>query len=147
MARFSFPLTSNGPLVEVLVSVTASRHYVLSRFQLPIPEPVRVRALIETGAAYSCCDLAVFSLLNLVSTYEVSILTPGTGAVPQQMKQYEVDVTIVASQGQITSPFKRVADVEASLAAQGVHALIGRGILDRCLFLYDGPNATFSLSL
>jgi len=37
--------------------------------------------------------------------------------------------------------------LEASLAPQGIEALIGRDILAQCLFIFDGRVNTFSLSV
>jgi len=138
----SLSLSDDGPVLEILISLTSSRRYALNRFQLPIPAPLAVRALIDTGATYSCIDLSVVSQLNLLSSYEVMVFTPGTGGVPQQMKQYEVDVEVPN-----VGLFPRIAAIEAALSAQGIQALIGRDILARCLFVFDGPANSFSISV
>jgi len=108
----SLSLSDDGPVLEILISLTSSRRYALNRFQLPIPAPLAVRALIDTGATYSCIDLSVVSQLNLLSSYEVMVFTPGTGGVPQQMKQYEVDVEVPN-----VGLFPRIAAIEAALSA------------------------------
>lgn len=146
MPFLSLSLSDDGPVIGVFVSVTASRRYVATRFKNTVPEPVRVRALIDTGAAYSCFDSSVFRRLNLAPTYEVTILTPGTGDVPQQLNQYEVDLEILSPEQQVIFRFERLAAVEAPLVAQGIEGLIGRDILSRCLFIFDSAANTFSLA-
>lgn len=140
-------MSKDGPVLELSVSVSRARRYALTRFGSSIPEPVRVRALIDTGATFSCLDTSVFARLNISSKGTVPTLTPGTGDVFQLLNRYDVDLEALASREQNLFLFTDFPVLEASLAAQGIHALIGRDILNRCLFLFDGPNVTFSLSL
>jgi hypothetical protein len=51
------------------------------------------------------------------------------------------------SQGHLIHPSHITLPVmEASLANQGFHVLVGRDVLEHCLFSYDGKNRRMSLS-
>lgn len=146
MPSLIFPVAKDGPVLELVVSVSRSRRYVLTRFQSLVPEPIVVRALIDTGATFSCLDSAVFKRLSLSSKGTIPILTPTTGASPQPLNRYDVDLKCLTTPLENLFLFEDFPVLEAPLAAQGIQALIGRDILERCLFVYDGPANTFSLS-
>ena len=72
--------------------------------------------------------------------------TPSTGTTPQQADQFDVALFIPAPNG--LPLFIQTMPVVASelLASQGFHALLGRDILDRCLFAYNGEFGLFTLA-
>jgi hypothetical protein len=101
-----------------------------------VPNPVRVRGLIDTGASSTCIDSGSLQSariaspaasgasstcidsgslapLGLTPTGTISMMTPWTGATPHVCNQYDI---------------------------------IGRDILAQCLFVYDGQAGNFSLA-
>ena len=62
------------------------------------------------------------------------------------MNRYDVDLQSLAAPGELLFRLENVPIVEAPLAAQGIEGLVGRDVLSRCRFVYDGPTSTFSLS-
>lgn len=46
----------------------------------------------------------------------------------------------------LTLTFGVVPVIASDLSLQGIDALVGRDILARCLFVYDGPANMFSLA-
>ena len=66
------------------------------------------------------------------------MLTPSTGATPQEADTY--DVGIMIPNGQEVPLLFPVLAVSASelYSGQGFHALIGRDILANCLLIYNG---------
>ncbi len=76
MPHSTLPLADDGPVLELAISVSRARRYALTRFGSSVAEPVRVRALIDTGATFSCLDTSVFAHLKILSKGTVPILTP-----------------------------------------------------------------------
>jgi hypothetical protein len=77
----------------------------------------------------------------------VTVNTPSTGSSPHTADQY--DVSLMIPSGTPTPPLfvQNLAVMCAELlAAQGFHALIGRDILSRCLFAYNGTANLFTLA-
>lgn len=112
-----------------------------------MPLVVPVLGLIDTGADMTCIDPTVLQPLNLDVRGYTSMITPSTGSVPVQVAQY--DVSIILKLGNAVHDvraFSTVPVVEADLAAQKIQALIGRDILNRCLFIYDGREEKFTLA-
>lgn len=148
MPHFTLQLSPSGPLVDAFVSVSQARAAALMAENPPqtVATPRQIRALIDTGASNTCVDPSVLTALGLTPTGTVSVVTPTTGATPVECKQYDVGLVIPAPNG---APFVvgTIAVTEHEfLNAQGFHALIGRDILSRCLFGYNGALGLFTLA-
>lgn len=90
-----------------------------------------------------------FGLLPLRSVFQRnsshSHLTPTTGATYQLLNRYDVDLEFFGAVNQRLVLLEDFPVLEAPLSAQGIEGLIGRDVLSRCLFVYDGNANTFSL--
>ena len=110
--------------------------------------PRRVRALIDTGASCTCVEPAVLEILGLSPTGSVSVNTPTTGDTAATKDQYDISLTIPGGSPHAQPLTISVMAVIGSelFAAQGIHALIGRDVLEGCLFSYDGQAELFTLA-
>ncbi len=74
--------------------------------------------------------------------------TPSTGSQPHTADQYDVSLLIPGALATHVPLFVGNLPVMCAelLLAQGFHALIGRDILSRCLFAYNGATGTFTLA-
>jgi hypothetical protein len=114
----------------------------LQRQQLPVPGPLPVRALIDTGADMSVIDNGLATQLKLtligfqlLASGAVSTLFPGSGFVPE----YSARVEFPNGSGfDITA-------LEVSLPS-GLQMLIGRDLLAKGLLIYDGLNNSFTMA-
>lgn len=111
------------------------------------PSVCRARALLDTGASCSCLDPTVISHLHLQERSVTDVLTPSTGTKPHPALEYDVAIVIPPAKANDASlvidclPF-----IESYLfKEQGMHALIGRDVLQRCIFHYNG-SGYFSLA-
>jgi hypothetical protein len=134
-------------MVNAAVTVSAARSTALQTANQPIPVPVRIRGLIDTGASCTCVDPSVLTSLQLTATGTVDVATPSTGATPHVASQYDVGIVIPGgpSDTPLIIPAVPVVSMEL-LAAQGFHALIGRDILDRCILHYNGALRAFTIA-
>ena len=104
---------------------------------------------MDTGATITAIDRRVFAALGLASFDRTQVSTP-TGV--QTLETY--DVRAIIPQVNLELDLAGVAAVDLSGSRvildgieQDIIALIGRDILERCVFVYDGPAASFSLSV
>ena len=114
----------------------------------PVPDLVKIRALVDTGASCTCVDPSVLSALGLTPTGSAMMVTPSTGSTPHQTDQYDVALVIgasSASQPPLVVPTLAVVASEL-LSRQGFHALIGRDVLRRCILNYNGSSGFFTLA-
>lgn len=144
--HFTLGLEQNGPIVNAAVFVSAGRRAALEAAGQPIPQPRMVRALVDTGASFTSVEPEVLQSLNLGPTGTIEIVTPSTGNQTHTTETYDVDFAIGAGPGD--SPLMisnlRIAASELYLR-QGIHALIGRDVLSRCILVYNGSMNAFSL--
>lgn len=147
MPYFTLAVGPGGPIVNAGVFVSSARRAALSQLNQPIPDYQVIRALVDTGASCTAIEPSVLQMLSLTPTGTVEILTPSTGQGSHTTETYDIDFAIGAGQAGET-PFVmtnlRVTAAQLYLQ-QGIHALIGRDILQRMMLVYNGSMNQFSL--
>lgn len=143
MPHLTLQISALGPLVDIVVGVSQARAEALQRTKLPIPPPLSLRALVDTGAGCTCVDPSILQQLNLTPTGAIAIHTPSTGNAPHNTYQYDISLVLLHPEMQLQ--IGSVPVIESQLVALGIHALVGRDILSRCLLVYDGRAQTFAL--
>ena len=144
MPHLTAQCARQGPLLDLLIGVSAPRQQALEAAALPVPPPKPIRGLIDTGASCTCVDPSVFAQLGITPTGMTSIVTPSTGETPHVCNQFDVRIVLVHPESSIA--FNALPVIESRLAHQGFQALIGRDMLSRCLLVYDGKHGAFSLA-
>jgi predicted aspartyl protease len=129
------------PVVEWYVGMSAAE----AEFQPSCP-PVPVRALVDTGASKTNIVRWVFDRLGLSPVGQVLVHTASTGPTPLLADIYAVEISLG---GEKTGLLATDLDVVAAedLSGSGVEALLGRDILGRGLFVYDGLEGRFTLAI
>lgn len=140
--------SGNGPLLTAVVGVSEPRRAALAEAGVAIPTPVPVRALVDTGASMTCVDpIVLVDGLGLTPKTQIPCLTPTTGSSPEMKDVYDVSVLIFAKMNEPALEQATMPVMASDLfAAQGIHALIGRDILARCLLHYNGDAGLFTLA-
>ena len=145
MPYATISLNEHGAVIELLVGVAESRRTILERNGLPVPHRVRVLAQIDTGAPFCTFAPFVFEQLEIKPVGIVDMRTPSTGEGTCPFEQYVVSLSL--SGGGIELHLSTREVVKAVFAAdEGIHGLLGRDLLEHCLFIYDGQQRTFSLA-
>jgi hypothetical protein len=130
--------------VELLVAATEARADALRDAGLPVPLPVVVTALLDTGASQSFIMSEVASELGLEPSgvkdvFGVGTSVPGAGTVYRVRLYFAgVPAVILAS----TAPVIAVEDLKRF----GGRMLLGRDLMRRCLLLYNGPHSLCSFA-
>ena len=138
----------SGPVVNAIAMVSLARHAALVAAHQPIPPPVPIHALIDTGASCTCVDPSVLTSLQLSPTGPCMMNTPSSGATPHATQQYDMRLVIPGpSPMHPTLDLRNIPVASAEiLIHQGFHALIGRDILRHCMFTYNGSMGLFTLA-
>lgn len=134
------PLEAIGPRLEVLISPIEEHVKVLMQSGGPVPAPIPGMALVDTGASITCIDqdAATQAGLAIVDSGPMHSATHANEIVPIFAGRLMIN-------GFIAVEAKRAYG--ATLAAQGLVALIGRDLLARCQFTYNGTDGSFSLAI
>jgi len=145
--HFTLNIDPGGPIVNALVQVSEGRRTALQAQGLAIPGGKAIRALIDTGASFTSVEPSVLQELGLTPTGTIDIVTPSTGQNVHTTETYDIDFALYAGPNDppLSMANLRVAACELFLK-QGIHALIGRDVLSRCIFIYNGEPQIFSLA-
>lgn len=147
MAHFTLQIEPGGPILQAIIFVSQPRIAALTAAGQTVPNPVPIRALVDTGASCTCVDPSVLASLGLTPTGIVRVNTPSTGTTPHSADQFDIALFIPGPPSNPPLVFQTIPVISSDLlAAQGFHALIGRDILDRCVLIYNGSMKDFTLA-
>jgi predicted aspartyl protease len=144
MPHLTLPLTSDGPVVEVLIGVTPSQSRSLTVAGQPVPGPVTARGLIDTGASVTCIDSQLVRTLGLQPSGSTLLMLPVPSGGAQQYQEFEISLILLHAR--LNYSIGTLTVVAAPLTAQGIEVLLGRDVLKSCLLVYDGEAASFTLA-
>ena len=140
-------ILDRGAVVDLFVGVSTHRRVVLHRNGFAIPPRVLVRAQIDTGSSFSVIRPDVLRLKLDIKPFDkinAHAVTVDVDRV-ESIEQYTVSLSLTAEQTEML--IQDVAVLGAYFGPAGdIEALIGRDVLDHCLFVYDGPRRIFSLA-
>lgn len=138
-------LSQSGPVISVEVAIPTTLAEVFAKEKKPIPQPAVGWALIDTGATHTCVDDDAISQLGVNPISRVEILgSSGAHEVNvfpahfrfPSIKNFEIDFTATIGVNIQAQKFNN----------QPIIALLGRDVLARCIFVYNGPLGMYSLS-
>ncbi len=145
MPQFTASLTAEGLELHVMIGLSSGDMKTLQAAGRPVPSPIVVKGIIDTGSNCCCISARVAGLLGLGSRGLGSTQTAG-GTVPVNL--YEVSLFIPRPGS--TSEFLAVADSwtvsELSPDVTGFEAIVGRDLLAQLLLVLNGPRNEYALA-
>ena len=139
-------LMSAGPIIQVQFEVPTALASILQKNNIPIPSPIEGAALIDTGATLTSIDVGILTRLGI---NPVGVANVGTAGGPQRQSIYPARITFP---GTALPGFELHHVMGCNLKGQTVKdqmplcALIGRDVLSRAVFVYNGSAGMFSIS-
>jgi hypothetical protein len=118
MPHLTLPFSAQGPLVDFYVAVSGPKEELLKRAGQPVPNPVLIRGLIDTGAACTCLDPAVIAQLALPVRGVAALHTPSTRGTPSLHRQFDIKLTL--SHPQMNFSFNCLPVIESDLLIHGI---------------------------
>ncbi len=155
MPVLDLPFTpGSGVQVQAQITISRPRLLHLRQTHQPIPPPVQVVALLDTGAERTCVDPTVIAQLNLPTRKPGFTASPGVSVGPAIFGgstfgfSYEAGLVILHP---VTKPPSNLVIHELEvdslpLAAFGIEAVIGRDVLASCVLVYNGPAGSATLA-
>jgi predicted aspartyl protease len=146
MPHFTLNIGPLGPVLTAVIGVSAARAAALAAASQPLPNPVVIKALVDTGASCTCVDPGKVAPLGLTATGSTPMHTPSTGTVPHLAANYDVSFYVITAANLPVFRLDTVSVVESSLSHMGIDALLGRDILEHCTLHYNGATGLFTLA-
>jgi Aspartyl protease len=131
-------LQADGPVVELRIAVGSAVETALRAANAPIPPPVAVPAMIDTGATKSVIRQGIAVQLGLNPVGVTYINTPSSTNV--LCSEYLVRFVFPGN------VLYEGTAIEAPLQGQHIQCLIGRDVLSHAVLVYIGYRNLFSLS-
>jgi len=133
-------LENEGPILEVHFLISRELEEKYKKDNIPIPEPVVVKALIDTGASACVIKKEIPEKLGLNPVGATNITTPSSKN--HECYQYFMRMVIPSHQILVELPF-----IATPLDGQEISGLIGRDVLKNGILIYIGYANQFTLSL
>jgi hypothetical protein len=144
MPIFNIAVTTEGPVVDLLVGVSIPRQNALRNAGLPVPSAIPIRAIVDTGASTTCIENHLIAPLGMAPTGTIHVHTPSTSGAPLQCDQY--DVCLILPHPIYNGTIQIVPIIGCGILGGSIQGLLGRDVLAFCNFFYSGLDARFSLS-
>ncbi len=135
-------LRKMGPLIAVTIALPQNLVEVLQSRGTPIPTPESGYALIDTGAGFTAVDESICRKLGLPQTGTAQMAHAGG---VEQRPCFPVQITFP---GAPLPPLQivRAASVNLVAGKQPIIALLGREVLSRLRFVYNGPAGRIEIA-
>ncbi len=131
-------LEADGPCLRVTVAITSAAEEAFSKEARPIPPPIAVVALIDTGATGTVIQQGLAQQLGLQPVGAAWIQTPASSDV--LCDKYAVRLSFM--DGLMTLD---TTVIEAPLRGVPIQCLIGRDVLSRSILIYNGNIKQFTI--
>jgi hypothetical protein len=144
----------DGIRVQALIALGRPEVVRLRRAKMPIPQPITVTAILDTGAERTCIDPSIVRRLNLPVSGQGFVASPGVGVGPAIFGgatfgfTYEAGLVILHP---VTKPpsnlvIHELEVDELPLQSFGIEAVIGRDVLASCVLVYNGTAGSATLA-
>jgi hypothetical protein len=148
MNTLRIPVRPEGALVEIAVGLAYPDVRIQRQAGRPVPDPVPVLALIDTGAQATAVDPAALTAvigLGIQPTRFVFVNLSGAGTQPSAEYAVGLAVGPTATGKKPIFAVRSQLVIAQDLAPLGYQAIIGRDLLAQCLLIYDGPGNSVTL--
>lgn len=133
-------LEKEGPILEVHFLISSELEKKYRKENKTIPEPIIIKALIDTGASACVIKKEIPEKLGLKPTGIIKICTPS--CKDHECYQYFMRMVIPTHGLIYEGPF-----ISAPLEGQDVNCLMGRDSLKTGILIYIGYMNQFTLSI
>jgi hypothetical protein len=140
----TFPVSADGLLVDVVVGLSGTDLSKLIAAGQPVPAPVRVTGIIDTGTDVTSIASPMLKQLKLSPIRQVKSHT-AAGLLATRLYQVSLSLLPHGNGHGHTLVQPQLIVMEMSTIGGKIDVLIGLDILLNCKLLLDGPARQFHL--
>jgi predicted aspartyl protease len=134
-------LSARGPVIQITLGIAENFAQRLIEQNKPVPEPIAGWALIDTGASTTCVDDEAAAKLALPAIDKVKMASASHDSTDKNV--YPVLIQFIG----VPIKANAMRAIGASLASQGIIALLGRDLLQNFTLFYNGLAGEITISL
>jgi hypothetical protein len=138
MPRLDATIGPNGPIIEVRLWVVPEDAAKLAAAGLPIPRPVSVLGLVDTGAEVTAIQRSLAEWMGLAVSGVLEARSSVLGDEARVVDVYRIQMTFGPVEAPDPPKWRTISPVGVSIVSPGANVLIGRDLLATCRFTYDG---------
>lgn len=146
MADFTLQLNKGFAFITIHLCVSNSGWHELHAQGMEIPEPIQMKALIDTGATATCIEKRHLEALKIQPRGTGSAQT-ASQCLDKRIRMRRFEADIVLEPTSFSQKHQNLAVYELPQIFDDVDAIIGTDILANYDFHYDGLNGTFTLTV
>jgi hypothetical protein len=142
----TLPIGLQGPIIAVLIGANTSHQAALRNAGQPIPRLVPAKLVIDTGSNQTIVDRNIVAQVPALPTRAVLV---DAHQSRQSMTRHDVAIYLPKASGGCQLWLQVLPVLAGEMLAhkeRGLDGVLGRDVLDGCLFTYNGPEQTFTLS-
>jgi hypothetical protein len=148
MPTLTGPIVADGSLVNILVGVSEARRQTLRSVGFPVPSPSPVRVLLDTGSFITIAVEQAIVPLGVTRYDQRPFFNSSVGMTPIARDVFNLSITLLDDKG-VQLYYWPSVDVIPGVfpPTDQVQGIIGRDLLDDCVFIYDGKRRNFTLDI
>jgi len=146
MPRLEVPIRYDGPLVEVRLWIGPEFERTVVSRRLPVPTPLSVLGLIDTGAERTAIPVTVAQGMGLPIHNWQRLKSSVLGDEERDAPVYRVRMTFGSIESTDQPKWRTIDAVGVNVVSPGATALVGRDLLATCRFTYDGRKRRLMMS-
>jgi len=138
-------LIGAGPVLEAEIDIPSALSDYLKQEKKRIPKPIKGWVLIDTGATRTAIDERTIKKLKVPSVGTTSVTT-ARGKKTCNLYPCKLRFTSTAIPSMDLTRATGVNLARQSVVNRPIIALLGRDVLSKVVFVYNGPGSHFSIS-
>jgi hypothetical protein len=146
MPRLDVTIGPNGPIIEVRLWVVPEDAAKLAAAGLPIPQPISVTGLVDTGAQVTAIQRSLAEWMGIPVFSVLEARSSVLGDEARVVDVYRIRMTFGPLEAPDPPKWRTINAVGVSVISPGATVLIGRDLLATCRFTYDGRKRRLMIS-
>ncbi len=147
MPRLEVPVGPDGPIIDVRLWVSPEQSDLLVSSGFPIPPPLSVAGLVDTGAQWTAIPRPLAEGIGLNVSDWKKLCSSAFGDEEREAPVYQVRMTFGSFDAPGPPNWRTILVVGVTtIVSPGAIVLIGRDLLGTCRFTYDGRKRRLMMS-
>ena len=146
MPRLDVPIGPNGPILDVRLSVGPEHAANLAAAGLPVPQPISVLGLVDTGAEMTAIQRSLAEWMDIPTLHFIEARSSMLGHEARVSPVHQVQMTFGSLGAPDPPRWRKIHAVGVSVVSPGAMVLIGRDLLATCRFTFDGRKRRLMMS-